>query len=171
MTLGKPKPEKKKKSTKKRRITPAIRLKYEEADRIVKKILVIRDGMTCVCPEPKSGHSHIMQNGHLITRGKKSVRWDLWNTHLQCSSCNLLHEHQPERFTKWFIEEFGINRWMDLVERSSILWKPTEKNMDQVIAGLNSILIKLQTSQNLDKEEYYLSQRQIINIGKIVVPD
>lgn len=167
--LGKPKPEKKIKKTKIKR-TAKIQLKFAEADRIVKQILVIRDHMICCCPEPTNGHSHIMQNGHLISRAKKSVRWDLWNTHLQCSSCNLLHEYQPERMTKWFILEFGTGKWMDLVERSGKIEKITDETIDLIIAGLNSVLISLQLNPDFFvRSEYYLTQQEIINIGKIAL--
>lgn len=172
VALGKPKPEKIEKKKRKYKKRPVLVRKYDEADRIVKMILMIRDWGICNCPEPDGGHSHVLQNGHLISRGKKSVRWDLWNTHLQCSSCNLLHEHQPEIFTKWFIIEFGSKRWLDLVERSTKVEKITEKDIDQIIAGLNSILISLQLNpDNFVRSEYYLTQEEIMNIGRIAVPD
>lgn len=183
MIHPKPKPEKKSKKNRfakkpKRKPANAELKKYEaEADRIVKMIVMIRDDAACICLPPENGHSSVMQAGHLVTRGKKSVRWDLWNVHIQCSSCNLLHEHYPERFTKQFILEYGSHRYMELVERASKVRKIPVHEMKQLCAGLNSCLVGLQLMRDdgkLDfesKKQFFLTQDEIINIGRIAVPD
>lgn len=174
----KPKPEKKKKKpvTFKKRKPKTDRQKLEiEADRIIRATVLLRDDNRCCCPEPRKGHSAVMQAGHLITRTCKSVRWDLWNVNVQCSSCNMMHEHKPERYTRWFIANMGAKQYMDLVERAAVVRKIPDIEMRQLCAGLNSILVSLQLWEKQKKEinidDYRLTQQQIINIGKIVVPD
>lgn len=181
MINPKPKPQKREKKGKvKKKVDLPAKRKYRkksefqkleiEADRIIRQIVLLRDYGLCCCPEPEGGHSGVLQAGHLITRGKKSVRWDLWNVNVQCSSCNMLHEHYAERYTSWFILEFGSKRYMDLVERSAIVRKIPEIEMRQLCAGLNSLLVSLQIEE-LNPDEYRLTQEEIINIGKIVIPD
>lgn len=174
----KPKPEKRKKKTVsfKKRKPKTDRQKLEiEADRIIRAIVLLRDDNMCCCPEPRKGHSAVMQAGHLITRTCKSVRWDLWNVNVQCSSCNMIHEHKPERYTKWFIRTLGATHYMNLVERSTVVRKIPDIEMRQLCAGLNSVLVGLQLLEKHKKEinvdEFRLTQDQIINIGRIVIPD
>jgi hypothetical protein len=85
---------------------------------IVREIVFLRDGH-CVCPAPENGHHFILQPGHLISRGAKSVKWDLYNVNTQCKSCNLLHEHRPEIYTNWFIKKFEQERYDRLVKDSA----------------------------------------------------
>lgn len=178
MIHPKPKPEKRPKKSKwvkKRKLkTPTQKMEIE-ADRIVRQIVLLRDNGLCFCPPPKDGHNKIMQAGHLVTRACKSVRWDLWNVSVQCSSCNMLHEYKPERYTREFISRFGKDAYMSLVERSAIVRKIPEWEMKQLCAGLNSVLVGLQLSKEHGKEidlsQFYLTQEQIINIGRIVYPD
>lgn len=51
------------------------------------------------------------------------MRWDLLNVHVQCSSCNLLHNHFSEIYTKWFIVEFGEEAYIKLVDDSGRMSK------------------------------------------------
>lgn len=114
---SKPKPEKTSKKRKSKKRVPEKRLLEQKADKLVREIVFLRD-VSCICPPPKNGHSEVLQPGHLITRGRKYIRWSLINVHCQCSSCNLLHEHYAEIYTKWFILEFGPDEYMKLVEDS-----------------------------------------------------
>lgn len=115
----KPKPPKRaKKSAKKfiRSRSDAYRKQLErKADEMCRNIVLLRDNF-CVCPAPEKGHGDKRQCGHLISRGVRSLRWDLRNVAEQCNSCNMLHEHRPERYTQWYIGKFGAGEWMKLVE-------------------------------------------------------
>jgi len=57
----------------------------------------------------------IMQCGHLITRGRRAIRWDERGSVCQCSTCNLMHEHYPEIFTAKWISKYGEGAYQDLV--------------------------------------------------------
>jgi len=93
----------------------------QELDKETSRIVRKRDGACVLCHKRES-----LQCGHLITRSKYSVRWDLGNCFCQCSGCNLRHEHQPEHFTNWFIQKFGADAYSDLVARSNKIHKWTE---------------------------------------------
>lgn len=111
-----------------------------KADRLVRDIVMLRD-FRCVCPPPvKNGHSNVMQPGHLITRGRKYVRWDLLNVHVQCSSCNLLHNHFSEIYTKWFIVEFGEEAYIKLVDDSGRMSKLRTPDLRVLCDELEKIL-------------------------------
>lgn len=152
-----PKREKKKKPVSRRKKTRRQILELR-ADRLVREIVLARDA-DCVCLPPKNGHSDVMQPGHLISRGRKAVRWSLWNVHKQCSSCNLLHEFFPEKFTKWFIEEFGESVYMVLVDDSDDLIDCNTKYLERMVAGLEEV--KKHQIEN-PKWKPYLNQEEII---------
>lgn len=114
--LSKPKPEKQDK-TKKRKKRTSRQIIERKLDVLVREIVLLRDP-ACVCPSPQNGHSGVMQNGHLFTRSKKSLRWDLYNCNKQCSSCNLLHEYNPHRYVVSFIHKWGLCLYVDLYRES-----------------------------------------------------
>lgn len=126
------KPKKRKKKTE--RQLAEIRL-----DALVKEIVLLRDGR-CVCPPPVKGHTQQRTPGHLISRGKESVKWDLYNVHEQCSGCNARHEHYPEIFTAWFVREFGRDAYIDLEARSYKIAKLTLDDLETLEFELTEIL-------------------------------
>ena len=96
----------------------------KKLDKVFSEYIRLRDGYKCVL----CGSRINIQAGHLITRGKYSTRWDEDNVFAQCRSCNYRHEYQPEIYTSWYIEKFGENRYLDLVEKSNVIVK--YKNCD-----------------------------------------
>lgn len=72
----------------------------------------------CVCCGA-SGEGVVLQGGHLIPKkSSTATRYDLMNVFTQCSSCNYKHQYNQAIFTGWFINEYGVDKYMDLVERS-----------------------------------------------------
>lgn len=137
MVIAKPKPIKVVKTAKRKK--KSSRQLYEiELDRLVRSIVLLRDG-SCVCPAPKNGHSIILQPGHLITRGKEAVKWDLRNVHVQCSGCNLSHEFRPERFTNWFIQNFTAEAYTKLVDDSEEVCKLSIDDLMELRSQLTEI--------------------------------
>jgi hypothetical protein len=107
----KPKPVKAIKASKPRKPRPkksSRQLLEVELDRLIRSIVFLRDGF-CVTPMPEKGHSLVRQPGHLVTRSKRGVKWDLWNVNEQCSSCNMRHSlpNQWVYYDTWFIQHFG----------------------------------------------------------------
>lgn len=108
------------------------------ANEIVREIVLDRDGY-CVTPAPEKGHSDIMQCGHLITRGKESVKWDLWNCSVQCSSCNMRHENYWEYYDDWFLDNFGEVQRKRLGRDSYVVTKLSMDELETLISELTSI--------------------------------
>lgn len=146
MIHPKPKPVREKKQ-KKRKQKSAKQLLEIKADRLVREIVILRDGF-CVCAPPAKGHSETLQPGHLITRAKKSVRWDLRNTNCQCASCNLLHEFYAEIYTRWFIGEFGTDCYIKLVEDAGHIEKIGTDTMQTLCDELEKILAHLKENKD-----------------------
>jgi hypothetical protein len=158
MVLAKPKPIKEVKVRKPRKKKSSRQLYERELDTLVRSIVIFRDKF-CVCPPPKNGHSVVLQPGHLITRGKESVKWDLRNVHCQCSGCNLTHEFRPERFTNWYIQRFTADSYMTLVADSEEVCK---MSVDELME-LRSQLTEIHRCQLEDKLfKPYFTQKQIL---------
>ena len=122
-------------------------------DALVKEIVLERDG-GCVCPPPIKGHTEQRTPGHLISRGKESVKWDLMNVFEQCSGCNARHEHYPEIFTDWFIKKFGQVEYMALVERSYKVAKLTMEDLETLHFNLTEV--------QKQKGKPYHTQKQLL---------
>ena len=137
----KPKPAKKSRKAKKyiKSRSDAYRKQLErKADEMCRNIVLLRDGF-CVCPAPEKGHSSRMQCGHLVTRANKALRFDLRNVACQCSSCNLLHEFRPERYTNYYIGKFGAGEYMKLVEDGSKPVKLSIEDLESLVSELAEI--------------------------------
>lgn len=104
----------------------------------VRDIVFLRDGF-CVCPAPEHGHGSKRNPGHLITRSKKSVKYDLRNVNFQCDSCNSLHEYYPERYTGWFVNTFGLDAYNDLCADSGEVVFMTVLETEEMLRQLTAI--------------------------------
>lgn len=104
----------------------------EKADKAFGEYIKIRDGWTCfVCG--KTRQQATIQPGHLITRGKYSVRWDERNAQAVCKGCNILHEFQPEHHTQKFLKKFGQAAYDRLVFESNQSEKLSNSDLKGVI--------------------------------------
>jgi len=160
--VEKPKPVKTKKP-KRRKVKTPRQLAEIRLDALVKEIVLLRDG-GCVCPPPIKGHTQIRTPGHLISRGKESVKWDLMNVHEQCNGCNARHEHYPEIFTNWFIGQFGQDQYMKLVERSYKVNKLTLDDLEEIEYQLTEIqkMVEFYKITGEVKKPYF-TQKQILD--------
>lgn len=118
-----------------------------QADTLVREIVLKRDQF-CICPPPKNGHTDVLQNGHLITRGRRSVRYDLRNCNTQCAGCNARHEHFAEIYTLSYIREFGHESYRELVEDSEGFVKLTVEELETLCRELAAIRAR----QEVDKD-------------------
>lgn len=157
-TIGKPKPVKEE-SKKRRKKKTSRQIVEKKLDLLVREIVLSRDG-ACVCPPPESGHSNVPQSGHLFTRSKKSVRWDLYNCNKQCSSCNLIHEFNSHRYTLWFIHRWGLCKYEDLYHRA-------EKPSLLKVYELEELFEQLRLIREKQKQEPewlpYFTQEEILS--------
>jgi hypothetical protein len=115
-------------------------------DLIVREIVIKRDGF-CVCPAPKDGHSGPLQCGHLMTRSKESVKWDLWNCNVQCAACNGRHENFWFYYDNWFKRTFGQEQRDRLGIDAEKSWKLTIEELENLCSELTAIKAR----QEIDK--------------------
>lgn len=79
------------------------------------------------------GKTEGLTNGHLITRAKYSVRWSEVNSNCQCRGCNMLHEYQPERYTNWFLNKYGLKKYQSLILESNKIKKYSDTELEGLI--------------------------------------
>jgi hypothetical protein len=95
-----------------------------QLDDVVRQLVKLK-GTTCVC----CGKTENMTCGHLITRSKYSVRWDLMNCWPQCAGCNYTHEFNPHIYINWFINSQGLYAYRKLVKKSNIVQLQSDKKL------------------------------------------
>lgn len=99
----------------------------KKVDLLFKEQLAVLKPKVCItCPKWGRTPSTEVHWGHLITATKTATRWDLENVEWQCNPCNMSHEYYPEKYTEWFIEKHGFEKYKDLNRRSN----ETIKNYD-----------------------------------------
>lgn len=78
--------------------------------------LVWGDAPTCIVCGLTSGYSNPHTNpygiqiGHLVTRTKRILRWDMLNVYPQCAKCNYNHENDQLPMTMAVLEKYGKER-------------------------------------------------------------
>lgn len=125
-----PKPSRPTKPKKRKKKTPRQQLE-RQLDAVVREIVLKRDGRCVVC-----GKTTNLQCGHLITRTKRGVRWDLKNCNVQCAGCNFYHEHNPHPYTHWFIQRYGLPEYESLYARSEAIGKFTLDELETMLIEL-----------------------------------
>ena len=128
-----PKPTKQGKPKKRKKKTARQQLE-RQLDAVVREIVLRRDGRCVVC-----GKTTNLQCGHLITRTKRSVRWDLKNCNVQCAGCNFYHEHNPHPYVNWFIGRYGLAEYESLFARSETIGKYTIDQLETMLIELTEI--------------------------------
>lgn len=164
-----PKPTKKDHPKKRKKKTPR-QLIIRDLDAIVREIVFIRDEQSVPLVykaaldaqgayEYAVNHSGVDQPGHVISRAKMGVRWDLRNIHKQDASDNLLHEFYPEVYNQWYIKTFGLDSWNELVNDSRPISKYSMDDLETLYFELTEMLKVLQGNPNWKP---YHTQRQIM---------
>jgi len=99
-----------------------------DADKWFSLYIRKRDGNRCVL----CGATERIQCGHLISRGKANTRYDEDNANAQCATCNNKHEHYPELYTQWWIEQHGRQSYYDLVAKAWIVVKRSTDELREI---------------------------------------
>ena len=124
--ISKPKPKRRKMTERKKLV--------KRLDEVTREIVLKRDFACVTC-----GKTTNLQCGHLITRSRYGVRWDLQNCNAQCAGCNLRHEYQPEIYTRWFLKVFGEVAYQDLCNRAETQGKFTIDELESILMKLEDI--------------------------------
>jgi 5-methylcytosine-specific restriction endonuclease McrA len=121
--ISKPKPKRRKMTERKKLV--------KRLDEVTREIVLKRDKFCVTC-----GKTENLQCGHLITRARYGVRWDLMNCNAQCSGCNLRHEYQPEIYTRWFLNHYGEKEYQSLCNRAETQGKFTIDELETILMCL-----------------------------------
>jgi hypothetical protein len=100
----------------------------KDADTAMSLFVRARDKQCVLC-----GKREGLTAGHLITRSKHSVRWDLRNVFCQCQGCNYRHEFDSHLFTLWWIRQFGAKAYERLVEDSNSIYKHSIEELTDLV--------------------------------------
>lgn len=128
---SKPKPAPKAKTVRRRKTSERKKL-IKQLDQAVREVVFKDDPHYCVT----CGKTERLQLGHLITRARYGVRWDLMNCHIQCAGCNFRHEFQPEIYTRWFILNYGESDYMELCHKAETQGKYTIDELETMLMEL-----------------------------------
>lgn len=150
---------------KRKQKTPRQKL-IKALDAIVKEIvferdaqavpLVYRDLIDEETGQPRQMKTDVEHPGHIITRARISVRWDLRNVHRQNAAHNFLHEYYPEVYNQWYIKTFGLESWNELVNDSKLV-------SSYSTAELETLLFNLTEVQKMKKRyPVYYPQKKLI---------
>jgi len=164
-----PKPAPKPKGKPRRKKTPR-QLIVRDLDTLVREIVFSRDAISAPlyygavlkdngAVEYAMKHSGIDHPGHVISRAKMGVRWDLLNVHRQDANDNLLHEYYPEVYITWFITQFGILEWERMVNDSRVISKYSMDDLETLYIEL----VEIQKWQNISGKPAYFAQKDILS--------
>lgn len=162
--LGKPKPtrETRRKLVKAPILPPKAKVKRKKKttrqklvkalDTIVREIVFARDAQaaplvyrdlideeTGETINPAAMKTDVDHPGHIISRARMSVRWDLRNVHRQNAAHNLLHEYYPEVYNQWFINMFGLEAWNELVNDSKQVSTYSTAQLETLLFNLTEV--------------------------------
>jgi len=107
---------------------PKLPKLLKEADRVFSLYIRNRD-KRCVC----CNATERLQCGHLIKRGRRSIRFHEKNCNCQCASCNVKHNYYPEFYTNWFIKKYGLCEYEALINQSKEVKKFTVSELQEII--------------------------------------
>jgi len=153
-----PKPTRPPKGKKRKKKTERQKLEIE-LDHLVREIVFVRDN-GCVTPAPENGHSSTRQPGHLFKRTFESIKWDLYNVHEQCSSCNGRHVYHTNYYRWWFKDRFGDNEYNRLDRDARVSIKMSLDDLETLFIELTEIQKKQESEPGWKP---YFSQKEILS--------
>lgn len=90
------------------------------------RYIVLRDGASVT-----SGKTESLTCSHLFTAAHFSTKWDELNCHAQTAGENFMHEHHPDVYTHWFLQEYGVEAYYELYRRH---WTPQKFTTEDILA-------------------------------------
>lgn len=90
--------------------------------------------------------------GHFIGRGCKELRYDEFNTNLQCAWCNAWRDKEDmlQAYRKGIVDKYGDRTLKELKERAKITRTNSREELEQIIHDS-----KLELQHMLDNPTYY----------------
>ena len=62
---------------------------------------------------------------HFISRRRKILRWDERNVVGACHTCNFIERRFPDLSRAWFIREYGVTLYLNLVDEAKQSFTPS----------------------------------------------
>lgn len=133
----------------------------KKLDKIVSKIIVLRDGGCVLCgfdcctekkPTPRGS---IKTNGHVFSRNSRNTRWDIspdGNCHCQCWACNYRHVTDQYPYFEWYKKKFGQEKFDELRARSKKSYKWTIQELKDYLEILNSLYALMLAKKDCGQE-------------------
>jgi len=90
-------------------------------------------------------HYKEMQNGHYVTRGKYSTRWDEENCRPQCYGCNIGRNGNYPVFS----QVLGMKVIDELVRRGNMTVKFTDIDIKELITKYEDLCVELKKALSL----------------------
>lgn len=113
-----------------------------QLDEVVSKIVRLREPYCVTC-----GTTENLTCSHLITRNKKSIRWNLDNCHCQCKSCNFRHEYYPEIYTEWWLNKYDQEKYSELIKMGNVTKKWTLEELEALLKFYQKLLKTYETNE------------------------
>ena len=107
-------------------------------DSAVSRFIRQRDGECVLC-----GSKEKLTNGHVFSRAHYSTRWDTrpdGDCHCQCMGCNLVHEHDPFLFFRWYAEKFGWDQLAKLHDEWKVPSDLSIQDLEQRLKEVEKLL-------------------------------
>jgi len=99
------------------------------ADAVFSKWIRDRDGWTCIV----CGTDENIQNGHLIPRENKAVRFSETNCNGLCGRCNWRDRFWHHHYEVAWLKKWGVLPMYDLQERANVKIKLTRQDLEEII--------------------------------------
>ena len=88
------------------------------------RYIVLRDRRCVTCDKTENlTCSHLIS----VTAGDM-LRFTEINSHCQCRGCNYKHEYNPEDYTRWFIQHYGLSEYERLCDLKKEIRKYTTED-------------------------------------------
>lgn len=89
---------------------------------------------------------------HFVRRRRKVLRWDVRNVVGACHTCNYVEYRDPDLSRAWYIRRFGVERYLELVDKSREDFAPTEDYLVVAIMFFEAQLEKLRGESGGDQD-------------------
>lgn len=133
-SIALPKPEKRIKTRKPRRVRTERQKKLDLADKLF-SLLIRKVGYCQLAGKDKIRCGGGLQCMHVITRGNKGIRWDPANAICGCAGHHVYYTHNPEAWRDFMSTNFP-EEWEYVNSVRNEIW---DKDIDKILEGLEGV--------------------------------
>jgi len=130
----------------KRKRLPSIPSLKRKADKALSKYVLAHAKSQWVYKCPVCQVRPIKVCAHLISRKRTIIRWNSSNVYPCCGPCNWQERYYPDISRAWFIQNWGVNRYLDLVKVSRNKFEPTRRYLEALIRNYTARLLSLRNT-------------------------